>query len=152
MDLANKKVFITGGSAGIGKALLAEFIRHGVRDLAVMGRQQGPLDALKQEFPDARLLLIAGDVGQPADLDRAVATITRAWGGLDILVNNAGVVSAGLLADQSDDDIISQININLTGLILLTKKALPLLLQSSDGALMNMSSGYGYLAMPFYSV
>ena len=152
MELANKKVFITGGSAGIGKALLAEFFRHGVRDIAVIGRKQVALDALKQEFPDARLLLIAGDVGHPADLDRAVATITREWGGLDILVNNAGVVSAGLLADQSDDDIISQININLTGLILLTKKALPLLLYSSDGALMNISSGYGYLAMPFYSV
>jgi short-subunit dehydrogenase len=152
MELLNNKVFITGGSAGIGKALLAEFIRHGVRDIAVMGRNQDALDALKQEFPEARLLLIAGDVGQPADLDRAVATITREWKGLDILVNNAGVVSAGLLADQSDDDIISQININLTGLILLTKKALPLLLSSPEAVLMNISSGYGYLAMPFYSV
>lgn len=152
MELANKKVFITGGSAGIGKAILAQFIQHGVRDIAVMGRNQQALAALKPEFPDARLLLIAGDVGRPADLDRGVATITREWAGLDILVNNAGVVSAGLLADQSDDDIISQININLTGLILLTKKALPLLLKSPDGALMNISSGYGYLAMPFYSV
>ena len=152
MELANKKVFVTGGSAGIGKAILAQFIQHGVRDIAVMGRNQQALGALKQEFPDARLLLITGDVGRPADLDRAVAVITREWAGLDILVNNAGVVSAGLLADQSDDDIISQININLTGLILLTKKVLPLLLKSPEGALMNISSGYGYLAMPFYSV
>lgn len=81
-----------------------------------------------------------------------IALITRTWGELDILINNAGVVSAGLLSDLSDDDIIQQINVNLTGLILLTKKSLPLLKNSSEGAIMNISSGYGYLPMPFYNV
>ena len=62
------------------------------------------------------------------------------------------MVSAGLLSELSDEDIINLININLTGLILQTKKALPLLKKSKEGAIMNISSGYGYIAMPFYSV
>ena len=62
------------------------------------------------------------------------------------------MVSAGLLSDISDEDIVQQINVNLSGLILTTKKCLPLLKNSSHGAVMNISSGYGYIAMPFYSV
>lgn len=152
MDLQDKKVLITGGSVGIGKAIVAELVQRGVRDLAVMGRRPEPLAALAAEFPGVNLLPLPGDVGRVKDLDRAVATITETWGALDILVNNAGVVSAGLLTDVSDEDVINQITINLTGLILLTKKCLPLLQRSSDGAILNISSGYGYIAMPFYSV
>ena len=152
MNLETKKVLITGGSAGIGKALIAGLAARGVQHMAVMGRRQEPLDALAVEFPAVHFLRIAGDVARGQDLDRAVATVGDAWGGLDILINNAGVVSAGLLSEQSDEDISHQIAINLTGLILLTKKCLPLLLQSAEGAIMNISSGYGYIAMPFYSV
>lgn len=152
MELTNKKVLITGGSAGIGKSLIKELVKHGVHDIAVVGRRKEALEALQSEFTSVNFLTIQGNVSKAEDLDRAVTTITEEWGQLDILINNAGVVSAGLLTDLSDEDIVSQININLTGLILLTKKALPLLMKSKEGAIMNISSGYGYIAMPFYSV
>lgn len=152
MDLKNKKVLITGGSAGIGKAIIRELVNRGVRDIAVMGRRKEPLEALHSEFPAADFLLVQGNVALAGDLDQAVAAVSETWGELDILINNAGVVSAGLLTEQSDEDIINQININVTGLILLTKKVLRLLTKSSEGAIMNLSSGYGYIAMPFYSV
>lgn len=152
MELKNKKVLITGGSAGIGKAIVAELVRLGVRDIAVIARRREPLEALKAEFRAVNILTIQGDVSEVEDLGRVVATISKEWGALDILINSAGVVSAGLVAEQSDEDIIGQVNINLTGLILLTKKMLPLLQKSSEGAIINISSGYGYIAMPFYSV
>ena len=152
MDLKNKKVFITGGSAGIGKAIIQELASRGVQQIAVMGRRKEPMEALQKEFNAVNFLIIQGNVGKADDLDKAVSAITEQWGTLDILINNAGVVSAGLLTELSDEDIINQININLTGLILLTKKALPLLKKSKKGAIMNISSGYGYIAMPFYSV
>lgn len=152
MDLKNKKVLVTGGSAGIGKAIIKELVNRGVQDIAVMGRRKEPLEALQSDFPSVNILTIQGNVSRVGDLDKAVSAITEKWGELDILINNAGVVSAGLLTDQNDEDIINQININLTGLILLTKKALPLLQKSKGGAIMNMSSGFGYIAMPFYSV
>lgn len=152
MELKDKKIFITGGSTGIGKSLIKEFSRKGVRDIAVMGRRKEPLEKLKEEFPEVEFLLFPGDVSNVADLDKAVKEIYKRWEGLDILVNNAGVVSASLLSELSDEDIINQVNINLTGLILLTKKCLPMLKESEDGAIVNVSSGLGYIAMPFYNV
>ncbi|ARS35198.1 SDR family NAD(P)-dependent oxidoreductase [Pontibacter actiniarum] len=152
MDLQNKKVLITGGSAGIGKAIIKELAQRGVKQIAVVGRRQEALDALKEEFTAVDFLTTRSNVAKPEDLDNAVAAVAAAWGELDMLINNAGVVSAGLLSELSDEDIINQININVTGLILLTKKALPLLTKSKEAAIMNMSSGYGYIAMPFYSV
>ncbi|MCJ8164685.1 SDR family oxidoreductase [Pontibacter sp. E15-1] len=152
MDLENKKILITGGSAGIGKSLIQELVNRGVKDIAVMARRKEPIEALKTEFASVNFLPIQGNVAKADDLDKAVATVTEKWGELDILINNAGVVSAGLLSELSDEDIISQININLTGLILLTKKALPLLIKSKEGAIINISSSLGHIAMPFYSV
>lgn len=152
MDLRDKKIFITGGSAGIGKALIKELLRRGAKDIAVLGRRKEPLEELKKEFDSPNFLLLQGDISNPEDLDNSIKEINQQWGGLDILINNAGVVSAGHLSVLSDDDIIQQINVNLTGLILLTKKSLPMLKNSSQGAVMNISSGYGYIAMPFYSV
>jgi short-subunit dehydrogenase len=152
MELKNKKVLITGGSAGIGKSLIAELAGRGVKEIAVIGRRKEPLEALKSEFTSVDFLTIQGNVSVRDDLDKAITTINEKWGELDILINNAGVVSAGLITELSDEDIINQININVTGLILLTKKSLPLLKKSKEGAIINVSSGYGYIAMPFYSV
>ncbi len=152
MELKNKKVLITGGSAGIGKAIVKELMDNGVTDFAVVGRKKEALEDLQSEFPNARFILIPADVSKPEDLNRITDKITSAWGSLDLLINNAGVVSAGKLQDISDEDIVNQININLTGLILLTKKTLPLILKSKDAAIINISSGLGNVAMPFYSV
>lgn len=110
MELRNKKVLITGGSVGIGKALVQELVQRGVQNIAVMGRRLEPIEVLKAEFPTRNFLAIQGNVGNPKDLDKAIATISKTWGELDILINNAGVVSAGLLAEVSEEDVINQIN------------------------------------------
>lgn len=152
MDLKHKKAVVTGGSAGIGKAIIKELISHGVEDFAVIGRSQDKLEALEEEFEDINFVLVSGDVSKLEDIERFVEIVNINWDRIDLLINNAGVVSASALEDISDKDIINQININLTGLILLTKKALPLLLKSEEAALINISSGLGYIAKPFYSV
>lgn len=152
MELRNKKVLITGGSGGIGKALVKELIEKGVNDLAVVGRKKSKLEKLKEEFPGTNFLIISADISDPSDVDKIEKKVNSEWGKLDLLINNAGVVSAGELQDISDEDIINQINTNITGLILLTKKTLPLLLKSDEAAIMNISSGLGNVAMPYYSV
>jgi short-subunit dehydrogenase len=152
MNLKGKRALITGGSAGIGKAILIELKARGVNDFAIVGRTQSKLDLLKKEFPETNFILISADISSPKAIEDVVSKIKSQWNHIDLLINNAGVVSAAALQDLSDDDIINQININLTGLILLTKKSLPLLLQSEEAAIMNISSGLGLIAKPFYSV
>lgn len=152
MTLSNKKVLITGGSAGIGKALIEELSKKGVADIAVMGRTAQKLDDLENECKSVKFIKIQGDVSELADVKAAAKTVREEWGALDILINNAGVVSAGLLDDISDEDIITMVNVNITGLILMTKHLLPLIKKSDEGAIMNVSSGLGYIGLPFYSV
>lgn len=152
MDLSEKKILVTGGSKGIGKSLVKEFVNRGARDIAIMARGAESLKATAEEFHHENIITIKGDIASTADLDKATEVLQKKWGKLDILVNNAGVVSAGLIEEVSDEDIINQVNINLTGVILMTKKVLPLLKKSSDGAIIQVSSGLGYIAQPFYSV
>lgn len=94
---------------------------------------------------------IQGNITDVDAIEQAVAKLKKEWGGLDLLINNAGVVSAGPLEDISDSDIIQQIEVNLTGPILLTKYCLPLLKKSDEAAIMNISSGLGLIGNPFYS-
>jgi NAD(P)-dependent dehydrogenase (short-subunit alcohol dehydrogenase family) len=151
MNFEEKKVLITGGSSGIGKAIIAKLYSLGARDFAVMGRDMHKMEMLGAEFPAARFVYLQGDVSNLEDIKSSIEIISRQWNALDILINNAGVVSAGPLEEISDEDIIAQQNINTTGLILLTKHALPLLKKSSDAAIMNVSSGLGLIGMPFYA-
>ncbi|HAA15502.1 MAG TPA: short-chain dehydrogenase [Cytophagales bacterium] len=152
MNLSTRKVFITGASAGIGKSMVKVLAEKGVTQIAAMARNPERLKQLNEEFPKVEFLFIVGDVGNPNDVQDAVRRIQEKWGGLDVLINNAGVVSAGALEKISDEDIVQMIQINLTGLVLLTKHALSLLRQSEAAAIMNVSSGLGYIAQPYYSV
>ncbi len=152
MKLKDKKVLITGGTEGIGKALVAGLVAREVKQIAVMARKIEGLNALEKEFPAAEFLKLMGDVSDLNTIRNGVEKIRENWGSLDILVNNAGVVAAGLLENISDEDITSQIAINLTAPIVLTKYCLPLLKESKEAAIMNISSGLGLIGMPYYSV
>lgn len=150
-NFENKKVVISGGGSGIGKSLIAELYKEGVKDFAVIGRNLDKLKALESEFPKADFLLFSGDVSQVKDIVEFTQAVENKWGSLDLLINNAGVVSAGLLENISDEDIVTQINTNVTGLILLTKYALPLLKKSTEAAIVNVSSGLALIGLPFYA-
>ena len=129
-SLENKKVMISGGGSGIGHAIVTELYKEGVKDFAVIGRSLEKLEALKKDFPNATFELYSGDIAKVTDIKEFVELVEKKWGSADILINNAGVVSAGAFSTISDDDIISQVNINVTGLILMTKYSLPLLKKS----------------------
>lgn len=81
----------------------------------MVGHRKELLEALAAEFKSINFLLISGNVACAEDLDRVVATVTDAWGELDTLINNAGVVSASLLTELGDEDVISQISIDVEG-------------------------------------
>ena len=153
MDLSSKSVLVTGAGSGIGRAVAVELGRKGAR-MTLTGRREEPLretaDLVKETGGEARF--VSGDVTDSGSREELVRAATESFGGLDVLVNNAGNVRAGRLENIDAGDIQSQIEVNLLAPILLTRAALPALRESGDAAVVNVSSGFGLVGMPFYSV
>lgn len=152
MQIKDKKVLITGGSRGIGKCMVEELVKQGVRHIAVIARDKKILKELPETFEGVKFLLVNGDVADTMVLREMASKVEDKWGHLDVLINNAGVVSAGPLEDLSDEDIYDQVAINLTSIFFLTKYCVPLLKAAEEACILNVSSGLGLIGMPFYSV
>lgn len=152
MKLKGKKVLITGGSRGIGRCMIGELIKNGVKDIAVIARDKKKLEQLSIDFEEANFLFVNGNVGDIGVLREMSSKIEDRWGRLDVLINNAGIVSAGALEDIPDEEIYDQVAVNLMAVLFLTKYCLPLLKSSRQAAVLNVSSGLGLLGMPFYTV
>lgn len=152
MELPNKIVLLTGASRGIGREIALAFARQGGK-LVLAGRSQEALNETRAgvESAGGQAIVVAGDVTDADWRESVVEKTVQTYGGLDILVNNAGVVSAGWLDNLSEADVNQQLQINLVAPILLTRAALPTLRQSQDAAIVNISSIFGLLGMPFYA-
>jgi short-subunit dehydrogenase len=151
MHIENKRVLITGGSSGIGRALAQALLAKGAK-VVITGRRP---DALANAVHELRqtythVWSVAADV---ATRDGRAATIKHALealGGLDILVNNAGGVRAGRLENTSENELQAMIDVDLVAPILLTRAALPALRASGDAMVVNVASGIALIGAPFY--
>lgn len=152
MNISGKSILLTGASRGIGREIALAFAKQGCK-LALAGRNEQALEETRAGVEQAggQAIVVAGDVTDADWRQSVVDKTVEAHGGLDILVNNAGVVSAGALGDVSEDDINLQLQINLVAPILLTRAALPALRKSGEGAIVNTSSIFGLVGMPFYA-
>lgn len=152
MELSQKSVLLTGAGSGIGRATAVEFARKGAR-LTLLGRRQGPLEETARLVSESgsEAQVVSGDVGDPEVRQRAVGAAVERFGSLDVLINNAGAVRAGRLENIDAEEIQAQVEVNLTAPILLTRAALPALRGSGDAAIVNVSSRFGLVGMPFYS-
>ena len=126
---------ITGGGTGIGAATARVLTVAGWR-VAVVGRRQAPLEIVATE---TGALPIAADVSDEHQIERAVRSVQSHYGRLDGLVLSAGVIWPGRVADLPVDAWRATIDTNLTGPFLLTRAALPLLLESR-GAIVGVGS------------
>lgn len=152
MDLSGKSVLVTGAGSGIGRASAVKIARKGAK-LTLTGRREEPLQETAKLIEEAggEAQVVAGDVTDASAREQVVQAAV-AFGGLDVLVNNAGNVRAGRLEDLDAEEIQNQIEVNLLAPVLLTRTAIPALRESGDAAIVNVSSGFGLVGMPFYSV
>jgi len=152
MNIKNQSILITAAGSGIGRATAIALARKGAR-LTLFGRRQEPLEETARLVQEAgsEARVVTGDVTNVSAGGRAIRTATEQYGGLDVLINNAGNVRAGRLETIELEDIRAQIEVNLTGPILLTRAALPALRSSNDAAIVNVSSAIGLVGMPFYA-
>ncbi|HYA97741.1 MAG TPA: SDR family NAD(P)-dependent oxidoreductase [Methylomirabilota bacterium] len=146
--LDGKIALVTGGGAGIGRAIALAYAREGAR-VAIAGRRREPLEETAKEIRagGGKALEIACDVVRAADAQRAVAETAKRFGGLNVLVNNAGVVSVSTIESISEQDWDRVIETNLKGPFLMSRAALPELRRAGGGAIVNIGSVLGLVGM-----
>lgn len=137
---AGKTVIVTGSSMGIGEAIARRFHAEGA-NVVINSRKAEDCEAVVAALGE-RALAVAGDVSSSAFATEIVGKTVAAFGGIDVLVNNAGVGFAGRLSQAKDEDIDRIIDINLKGIIYLTREAFPHLLEAR-GNVVNISSVSG---------
>jgi short-subunit dehydrogenase len=142
----DKVVAITGGSEGIGKALVEALIAEGAR-VATCGRNHDKLYRLQSEFAAANLHTTVTDVSNENDCRRFIESTIKAFGGIDILINNAGVSMRALLKETDPDVIRKVMDVNFYGTVYCTKYALDSIIERK-GTIVGVSSIAGYRGLP----
>ncbi|MEM5426185.1 MULTISPECIES: SDR family NAD(P)-dependent oxidoreductase [Paraburkholderia] len=141
MSDADDVVIISGGSRGLGLALVRTCLSAGRRVATFSRARTGDIDDLiERDTHAARFHWQAVDSTDSAAVSQFVAGVADRWGGVSSLVNNAGVSHDGLLALMREDAIEQMIAVNLTGTILLTQSCTKWMLRANRGAIVNIAS------------
>lgn len=142
----DKVVIVTGGSDGIGKALVERLLANGAK-VATCARDNDKLYKLQSDHPSYPLHTMVADVSNENDCRRLIETTIKFFGGIDILINNAGISMRALLKDASIDVIRKVMEINFFGAVYCTKYALNSIIERK-GTIVGVSSIAGYRGLP----
>lgn len=142
-----KTVLITGSSSGIGKATVKLFQANGWQVIATMRHPEKDNELSKLEHVNC----IALDVTKLDKISETINKLINHYGVIDVIVNSAGYGLIGAFEYATIEQISTQINTNVTGLIALTKALLPYMRKNKTGTIVNISSVAGKVSFPFYS-
>jgi short-subunit dehydrogenase len=149
MNFLNKTILITGGTDGIGRSLVLQYLNLGA-NVVTCGRDQQKILALEAEAPIGKLSVLNADVSIEKDCERLVNQAVNMFGGIDVLINNAGISMRGLMEEggQGIIPVIKRVmDINFNGMLYCTTYALPYLIKSK-GVIVGISSIAGYRGLP----
>lgn len=126
LSLEGKRAFVTGGSRGIGAAVVRRFAAEGAAVAIGYERSASQAEALVEQIKASggRAVAVQMDAADPASVRRAVDRAAEAWGGLDILVNNAGIIRAGNIDEMSLEDVDTTLAVNVRAVIVASQAAL----------------------------
>jgi NAD(P)-dependent dehydrogenase (short-subunit alcohol dehydrogenase family) len=143
MRLDGKVALVTGGGSGIGAGIAERFAKAGATVVIfdLNGEAAGRVAAQIGGTP------IEGDVSNEADVRRAVDETVSRLGSLDVLINNAGIEVTGTVDALTSDQWDRQVNVNLKGVFLFSKYAIPHM-RGRGGAIVNISSVHAFVSYP----
>lgn len=153
MKLKGRTAVVTGASQGLGAEIARQYVLNGAsvvlcaRSAASLAERKQALEPLLAD--GARIVTVAADVGERADVDRLFARVQAEFPRLDILVNNAGVYGPmGKIEDIDMDEWVDAIRVNLFGLVYASRAVMPIFRTQRYGKIINVSGGGATNPMP----
>ena len=150
-DITGKKAIVTGGTRGIGFAVVQTFLRNGA-SVALFGSRQETVDkalaALKAENPDWEVIGMAPDLTDYAAVDAAFAEVEKAFGRIDILVNNAGISAREPLYDYTPEAFEKMMRLNVSAVFNGCRAVAPRMKAQGGGSIINTSSMVSLYGQP----
>lgn len=152
MNLANKRILLTGATGGVGNLLAKSLAAKGAV-MALVGRNTNKLKTLKTEIESigGKAIVIEADLSKPDTPQIVANSAQQELGGIDILINNAGILDFIAFEDQSESRIAEIINTNVTSLIQLTRAVIPTFQQKNSGHFLFIGSIFGSLGFPHFA-
>jgi len=146
MYFKDKVAVVTGGSDGIGKALVVALLTQGAK-VATCGRNYDKLYQLKASHPNNDLFIQTADVSKEADCRKFIDDVVKHYGTIDILINNAGISMRAEVAETDLSTLQQVMDINFWGTVYCSKFALPYITENK-GTIVGVSSIAGYRGLP----
>ena len=154
INLASKRALVTGGSSGIGEAIVRRLSADGAKVGINFGHHAGPAEKLLGAITEAggEALALQADVADPAAVAGMFARMDEAWGGIDILINNAGIDGKEALGWEADPgDWRRVLEVNLFGAYHCCREALKRMIPQGAGVILNITSVHEDIAWSGYS-
>ncbi|MDQ3634138.1 MAG: oxidoreductase [Acidobacteriota bacterium] len=146
MSDKNRVWFITGSSTGFGRELAEQVLERGEKVVAT-ARNTKDVEDLVEKYPDTALA-VQLDVTKEEDIKNAVKQAVEEFGMIDVLINNAGYGLGGGIEEPSMEQIRTQYETNVFGLIAVMREVLPLMRKQKSGHILNLSSVVGLRSLP----
>ncbi len=152
LSLEGKTVLVTGASSGLGLEMARQLARDHRANPLLVARRKDRLEALAEELRGFGVTprVLAADLSKSADLDRCFDEASAA--GVDAVILNAGVTYFGHTLGQTTADVAALVATNVNGVVILSQRFVPYLLERGGGAVMLVSSMAGFQPMPFQAV
>jgi short-subunit dehydrogenase len=144
VNLEGKVAIVTGAGSGIGAALAKALSQKGAR-LTLAARRLNRLEEVANQCLEETLVITA-DLTRDEDRNMIISQTFARWGRIDILVNNAGLGMYGHFLTTTEADWRQIFEVNLFGMVLLTHRALPIMIRQGAGTIVNMASIGGLIA------
>ena len=143
-----KVAVVTGGGTGIGRAIALAFCKERAK-VGVAGRRREKLDEIVQEVRQlgGEAISLVCDVTKAQDAQQAIAFTEKEFGCVNVLVNNAGALSVSTIENISEEDWDRLMATNVKGPFLMSRAALPAMRRAGGGAIVNVGSILGLVAM-----
>lgn len=149
MRLQNKVAVITGGASGIGRATAVLFAKEGCKVVVAdvdVGKGEETVKMISDSGGDA--MFLRADVSKSADAQAITRSAIERYGKLDIVFNNAGINPVGTVVDTTEELWDRVTDINLKGMFLVSKYAIPEMARAGGGVIINNASVNGFVALP----